>query len=181
MLRSDSSAKSCQLPGCTVSSLRRNQSSSSRLYHIWEGIKSRCLGSHRTNTTYKDKGINLCTEWYEFYNFRNWAKENGYTDQLTIDRIDINKGYFPENCEWVTRSENTRRQIRDGHTNHIPIVLINEYHTKSFISIKQAAEYLSQFTATKLRSIQAALEMRIKQKNQRPYLGFRVAKEEIQS
>jgi hypothetical protein len=57
----------------------------------------------------------MCSEWREsFTNFKEWAMQNGYADNLTIDRIDVNNGYFPENCRWITSYEQCLNR-RDNH------------------------------------------------------------------
>jgi len=76
-----------------------------RLYNTWRGMKERCTSpTHKNYVLYKDK---LCEEWYESETFMKWAKQNGYKEGLTIDRIDSNKGYYPENCQFITAKENT--------------------------------------------------------------------------
>lgn len=81
-----------------------------RLYKIYQSIHQRCENKNSTGWKYYGaKGITVCKEWNNFINFNNWALENGYTDDLTIDRINPNKGYCPENCRWVTKSENSQR------------------------------------------------------------------------
>ena len=79
-----------------------------RLYKIWTGIKQRCSNPNIPKFhLYGGKGIKICDEWKNDYiNFKNWALNNNYKDNLSIDRIDSNKNYYPENCRWVTLREN---------------------------------------------------------------------------
>lgn len=84
-----------------------------RVYKIWDGMKQRC--NNKNNAHYKDYGernISVCNEWENnFLSFYNWSLENGYKDNLTIDRENNDLGYHPNNCRWVertTQSRNTR-------------------------------------------------------------------------
>lgn len=78
----------------------------SRLYKEWSSMKDRCRGyTPRDKRNYKDRGITFCDEWIEFEPFRDWALANGYRDDLTLDRIDVNGNYGPSNCRWVTQKE----------------------------------------------------------------------------
>lgn len=89
----------------------------SRLYNIWGGIKERC--NTITNSAYKDyggRGIKMCDEWLNsFQTFKKWALNNGYADNLTIDRVDNNGNYEPNNCRWST----TKQQARNRRNNKI--------------------------------------------------------------
>ena len=73
-------------------------------------MKGRCRNPNNDHFKwYGDKGVKVCDEWNKFENFRDWAISNGYESNLTIDRIDSNGDYKPDNCQWITRSENTRK------------------------------------------------------------------------
>lgn len=87
----------------------------SRLYRIWLGIKTRCLNPN--NHSYKNygaRGIDLCKEWQEYLPFKEWALSTGYSDNLSIDRINVDGPYSPENCRWAdakTQGRNRRNTI----------------------------------------------------------------------
>ena len=78
-----------------------------RLYNIWRGMKIRCLNENfRFFKHYGGRGITICDEWMNsFENFRDWALATGYSDELSIDRIDNDGNYEPDNCRWATQSE----------------------------------------------------------------------------
>lgn len=78
-----------------------------RLYNIWHGMKERCCNTNSpAYKKYGAKGITICDEWKDdFAEFRKWALNNGYRDDLSIDRKDGTKGYSPDNCRWATSKE----------------------------------------------------------------------------
>ena len=82
-----------------------------RLYHIWNGIKQRCLNQNNKNyQIYGGRGIKICDDWLEFIPFYEWAINNGYTDKLSIDRINVDGDYEPFNCRWATAEEQANNQ-----------------------------------------------------------------------
>lgn len=84
------------------------------LYHCWTGMRDRCSNpNHIAYARYGGRGIAVCLEWETYEGFRGWALPAGYRPGLTLDRVDSNLGYQPDNCEWVTKSENSRRVGND--------------------------------------------------------------------
>ena len=92
--------------------LTKHSLTGTRLYSIWKGIKTRT--SNNKDRFYKDyggRGIKICDEWKnDFKSFYDWAMSNGYSDELSIDRIDNNGNYEPNNCKWSTQIIQSRNQ-----------------------------------------------------------------------
>ena len=105
---------------------------STRLYDIWVKLKGRVLNPK--NKSYKDyggRGITICDEWLDIHNFYNWAMSNGYSDELSIDRIDNDGNYCPENCRWTTSIIQSRNQrIYKNNTSGYKGVCYNKGNNK---------------------------------------------------
>lgn len=114
-----------------VSSLRRRTSPHckacrpiarrrTKLYHVYYGIIQRCYNpNNQSYAKYGAKGIEMDAAWLQSYDtFRVWAYDNGYEEGLTIDRINSADGYTPQNCRWISLSENSGRANIGKHKNH---------------------------------------------------------------
>ena len=120
--------KSC---GCLKSS--REGLSKTRIYRIWKCMLSRCDNYENDNYYwYGFKGISVCDLWRDFKVFYDWSITNGYQEDLTIDRIDSNGNYSPENCRWISQKE----QCNNVSSNHVIV-----YKNKSY-SMAQFADLL---------------------------------------
>lgn len=88
-----------------------------RIYSIWTDMKTRCTNEKQAKyKRYGGRGITICDEWlHDFGAFYDWATQNGYSEYLTIDRIDNDGNYCPENCRWIPM----REQAANKSTNHL--------------------------------------------------------------
>lgn len=91
-----------------------------KLHNVWKCMKQRCYyKKHSHYNSYGGRGITVCDEWRDnFRKFYEWAMASGYRDGLTIDRIDVNGNYEPSNCQWLTKSENSKKAMEDRRENN---------------------------------------------------------------
>lgn len=121
---------------------RRHGDFGTKLYGVWAGMKRRCYNPNtKYYADYGGRGIRVCDEWLAYEPFKEWAIASGYSEGMSIERINVNAGYSPGNCKWIPLSEqnvNKRLSIR------------LEYQGEIY-SIKE----LSKLTGLKERTIQA--------------------------
>lgn len=107
----------CQSCGCIEresANSKTHGKSSMRLFYAWNGMKQRCYNPNaKSYQHYGHRGIAVCPEWrHDFQAFYDWAIANGYEEGLTIDRLDNDGDYEPDNCQWITRAENASKARR---------------------------------------------------------------------
>lgn len=94
----------CHRNEVSGSRFRKHAASNTRLYETWRNMRARC--GDPNNQRYGGRGIKVCDEWRDdFSAFQAWAMENGYSDLLTIERVNIDLGYQPDNCTFVSAAE----------------------------------------------------------------------------
>lgn len=98
--------------GSTSCKCRNIAVKNQRLYGVWVNMKTRCYNKNVPGfRDYGGRGITVCDEWRDdFKAFYEWALSHGYREDLTIDRIENNKGYSPDNCRWITSAEQNRNK-----------------------------------------------------------------------
>lgn len=105
------SSKSC---GCLIKTnhYTKHSQSNTRLYKIWRTMKLRCYNKNASNYNhYGARNIAVCREWKDnFQAFYDWSMSHGYKDNLTIDRINVNGNYSPNNCRWVDMTTQIRNR-----------------------------------------------------------------------
>lgn len=117
--------------------LGENRQKNRRIYDIWRDMKKRCLNpGNKDYKWYGAKGITICEEWLTYKNFYDWAMENGYSDELTLDRIDPNKNYTPDNCRWATRQEQVNNRV-----NTITLQIGNETYPLAEVARRYGIKY----------------------------------------
>lgn len=102
-----------------VKSNTKHNLSGTRLYNIWSNMKSRCDDANDPKyKNYGARGVKVCNEWYEASVFFDWARQSGYSDDLTLDRIDVNGNYEPDNCRWVDYKTQSLNRTDNHYLTH---------------------------------------------------------------
>lgn len=105
------STKSCGCFKVDFGHLSKHGGVKTRIYSIWHGMRERCRNkSSKDYKNYGGRGIRVCDEWQTFTVFRDWSLNNGYSDDLSIDRVNTNGNYCPENCKFSTPIEQMRNR-----------------------------------------------------------------------
>lgn len=117
--------------GCYLQEvITKHGDASSRLYKIYKGMLNRCLLPTMTSFhNYGGRGITVCPEWRSSYAaFREWAHSSGYDDTLSIDRINVNGNYEPNNCRWIPvgNQQRNKQAIKNTSSNYVGVSLCKQ-------------------------------------------------------
>lgn len=99
---------------CGCKKITHHLANKERLYNTWKCMRQRCFNPNNPSYPhYGGKGVKICDEWMDYAGFRKWALENGYSDDLSIDRINVDGDYCPENCRWADDKVQMNNQSRN--------------------------------------------------------------------
>lgn len=143
-----------------------------RLYGIWRGFRQRCTNPKATGfADYGGRGITVHTDWNKFEGFKAWAEANGYADDLSIERRNVNLNYDPRNCYWATNTvQACNKRKRIGQKSQFIGVAPNHQNWQANVSYKGVLTYLGTFSS-EVQAAQARDDF-IKQNNLPHKLNF---------
>lgn len=155
--------------GCTrkhIPTSKKHGMSRSRLYSIWSLMKARCSNPNRPEYKhYGGRGICVYDGWLKFEAFAEWAKANGYNENLTIDRIDNNGNYCPDNCRWVTQKEQTSNTRKNRYiTYNGETKTITQWATEYGLEYYQLKNRLDRFNWSFERAITEPIHLKYSNK-----------------
>jgi hypothetical protein len=144
---------------CRVCSNTTHGEEHTKLYSIWLNMRSRCYNTNNTRyQSYGGRGIKVCKKWEKFEEFSEWAKTNGYVEinnrkneLTTLDRIDNDKGYSPNNCRWVPQKEQmkNRQLLQKNNKSGYRGVHIKENKYQAIITVGSKRLYSPRFKEAK--------------------------------
>jgi len=137
------SSRSCGCLGRETTILRNTRheesrrGNQSRLYRAWAGMLKRCKNTN--DKSFKDygmRGISVCHEWESFECFREWAIKSGYVDGLSIERVDVNADYNPQNCTWIPIKRQARNKRCSIKYRGIPLIEVCQNRGLNYNTIR---------------------------------------------
>jgi hypothetical protein len=127
LLNGETKSCGCLCKETRNSFARTHGKSGKKIYAVWYNMITRCeYPKCKSFKDYGGRGIKVCTEWHSSDSFFLWAENNGYQENLELDRKDVNGDYCPENCRFITKKENANNK-RNNHY----ITVQGEIHTLS--------------------------------------------------
>lgn len=103
----------CKVRERTIERNLKHGDTNTRLFSIWSSMRKRC--NNKNDMHYGGRGISVCNEWNDYQTFKEWSIASGYDDNLTIERIDVNKGYCPQNCTWIPLSKQAKNKTNSRY------------------------------------------------------------------
>ena len=152
----------CNKSKATIERNYKHGESNTRLYNIWRKMLRRVNDPRVVNYKYYGgRGIKVCDEWYDYVNFSKWAKENGYNNNLSIERMNVNDNYCPANCKWIPISQQSKNK-----RNNIYLMYDGELRTVAECSRISGINYHTLITRIKSGFDESRLFEQVKHKKE---------------
>lgn len=158
---------------CGCDRPKKHGACKSKLYVCWKNMRERCSSNKRKDAEYYfNKGIKVCKQWSSFVEFRRWALDNGYSENLSIDRIKNNVGYSPENCRWEVKTTQAMNRGSWGKSKFKGVNIHSDGKFQARITINKKTLNLGLFK-TEIEAAKKYDEFAIKYKRNFDNLNFK--------
>ena len=173
-------SKTTECQACLMSKkFKIHGDTGTRLHNIWLQMRLRCTDTNNpAYRWYGAKGIKVVEEWETYETFKDWAINNKYTEELTIERVDSDKNYEPSNCRWITKSENTARSNTEKPRNLSKNTYIITSDDGFYLETNNIAKFVRDYIGVNTHSISCYIRKIVKEKIEVKYKNYYIKRKD---